>query len=177
MRVRILSRRCEKPKLKLEFFVFGLENWDPNWHQMASYGSKLTFDKTDLDHFPARVFLYVPRKSDLGFLGTKKKNRWRIRSVKNFKNEFGGQMLQTSQTPTRRIFPRPPKLPKPSKHVSTIGFYVFLAWRVGWGHASFRTAGTVSQIGYGILSVLPLMVNSFTGCFPSLLFCWWAGVP
>ena len=24
---------------------------------MASYGSKSTFDKTDLDHFPARVFL------------------------------------------------------------------------------------------------------------------------
>ena len=38
---------------------------------MASYGSKLTFEKTDLDHFPARVFLDFPRKLHLGFLGQK----------------------------------------------------------------------------------------------------------
>ena len=41
----------------------------------SSYGSKCTFDKTDLDHFPARVFLYFPRKMGFRVSGTKKKNR------------------------------------------------------------------------------------------------------
>jgi len=33
---------------------------------MASYGSKLTFDKTDLDHFPARVLCVFFKK--IGFM-------------------------------------------------------------------------------------------------------------
>ena len=113
----------------------GLKNLDPNWHQMASYGSKLNFDKTDLDHFLARVFFYF-QKTKYRVSGTNTKNRWRVRSVKNSKSDFcgfpgfsRGQIVQTSQTPTRMIFPRPPKPPKPSKHVSTVGFYVF--WHEG----------------------------------------------
>ena len=55
---------------------------------MASYGSKLTFDKTDLDHFSARVFLDFPRKIGFRVYGVKK-------SVTNYKcqkleNDFGG---------------------------------------------------------------------------------------
>ena len=36
---------------------------------------KLTFEKTDLDHFPVRVFLDFPRKIGFRISGTKKKNR------------------------------------------------------------------------------------------------------
>jgi hypothetical protein len=30
---------------------------------VARHGSKLTFDKTDLDHFPPRIFLYFQKKN------------------------------------------------------------------------------------------------------------------
>ena len=43
------------------------------FHKVGRHGSKLTFDKTYIDNFPARVFLYFPQKMDLGFLGTKRK--------------------------------------------------------------------------------------------------------
>ena len=100
---------------------------------MASYGSKLTFDKTDLDHFPARVFSDFPRKIEFRVSRTKQKGddlqvlKTRRMTFAGFPDFSLGQIIQTSQTPTRMIFPRPPNLPKPSKHVSTIGFYVFWA--------------------------------------------------
>ena len=67
-------------------------------------------------------------KEGFGVSGTKKKNRWRVRSVKNSKNDFRGfpdfslgQIIKTRHTSMRMIFPRLPNLPKPSKHVTTIG--------------------------------------------------------
>ena len=95
---------------------------------MASYGSKLTFDKTDLDNFPARVFLDFPRKIGFRVSGTKIRLGDELEVLKTrkmmcvFPGFSRGQIIQTSQTPTRMIFLRPPNLPKPSKHVSTIGF-------------------------------------------------------
>ncbi len=102
--------------------------FDTKWHHMVP--NQLLTARISIQ-ISERVFLYF-QKMDFGFLGEKKNNRWRVRSVKNSGNDFGGfpgfsrgQIIQTSQTPTRMIFPRPPKLPKPSKHVSTIGFYIF----------------------------------------------------
>ena len=96
---------------------------------MASYGSKLTFEKTDLDHFPARVFLDFPRKNGFRVSGTKKRIGDELQVLKNSEIGFGGfpdfylgQKIKTRHTSMRMIFPRPLNLPKPSKHVTTIGF-------------------------------------------------------
>ena len=43
------------------------------FHKVGRHGSKLTFDKTDIDNFPACVFLYFPKQMDLGLLGTKRR--------------------------------------------------------------------------------------------------------
>ena len=98
---------------------------------MASDGSKLAFEKTDLDHFPACVFLDFPRKIGFRVSGTKKKNRSRITSVKNSKNDFGGfpalsrdQIIQNSARSTRMIFPCTFQTPKLPKHVNKIVFFV-----------------------------------------------------
>ena len=42
--------------------VFNTKNRHPIFHKIARHGSKFTFDKTDLDHFPVRVFLFFPKK-------------------------------------------------------------------------------------------------------------------
>ena len=55
---------------------------------MASYGSKLTFEKTDLDHFPARVFLDFPRKIGFRVSGTKKNSRMSNNEYRMSNNEY-----------------------------------------------------------------------------------------
>ena len=85
---------------------------------MASYGSKLIFGKTDLDHFPARVFFDFSRKYDLGFLGQKRIIGDELQVLKTRKMIFGGfpefslgQIKKTRHTSMRMIFRVPPTSP------------------------------------------------------------------
>ena len=55
---------------------------------MASHGSKLTFEKTDLDHFPARVFLDFPRRIGFRVSGTKKNSRMSNNEYRMSNNEY-----------------------------------------------------------------------------------------
>ena len=127
---------------------------------MASRGSKLTFNLTDLDHFSARVFLDFPRKMGFRVSGTKKKNRRRITSVKKSENDFGGfpdfsSMCdeKTRRTSMRIIFPPPPQPPKSIQTCYDNRFLGFLAWEVSKVHASFRTAGTVVCLHFNFVWV------------------------
>ena len=56
------------------------------FHEMAPYGTKYLFEKMNLDYFPVRVFLDFP-KMGAGASGNKKKDRRRVRSGKNTKND------------------------------------------------------------------------------------------
>jgi len=67
--------------------------WGPHGDPMGShgspYGSKLTFEKTDLDHFPARVFLNVQFSFCFAILF------WKIFS-KNMLVNYRGKIMKVS---------------------------------------------------------------------------------
>ena len=137
------------------------------FHQLAPYGTKSFFEKTDLEHFPARIFEERSENMSWCLWGQNRRigdQFWRYYVTEKIRKTWikkrwpstGADLLNSGAKKLRMMFPhisvlsKHPQLPYGLIFVEL--FFVFLGFLgMGWcGHASFGAAWPVIGTGTGV---------------------------